>query len=33
MCGGPSLKKVGQGILHLVIENSFGKFDLGDIDL
>ena len=30
MCG-PCLRKVDQGILHLLIENGFGTFDHGDL--
>ena len=30
---GPSLRKVGQGLLQLLIGNSFGIFDNGDLDL
>jgi len=29
---GPSLRRVGQGILELVNRNVFGTFDLGDLD-
>ena len=32
MCG-PSLMKVGQGILELLNVNGFGTFDPGDLDL
>ena len=32
MCG-PILRKVGQGVLELLIGNSFGTFDPGDLDL
>ena len=28
-----SLRKVGQGILELLIGNGFGTFDPGDLDL
>jgi len=30
---GPSLRKVGQGVLKLFIGNSFDTFDPGDLDL
>jgi len=30
---GPSLKKVGQDVLQLLIGNNFGTFDPGDLDL
>jgi len=32
MCG-PSLRKVDQGVLELLIGNSVGTFDPGDLDL
>ena len=32
MCG-PCLRKLGQGVLELLIGNSFGTFDPGDLDL
>ena len=32
MCG-PSLRKVGQGVLELLIQNGFGTFDHSDLDL
>jgi len=32
MCG-PSLRKVDQGVLELLIRNSFDTFDAGDLDL
>jgi len=31
MCG-PSLRKVGQGVIELLIGNGFGTFDPGDFD-
>jgi len=30
---GPSLRKVGQGVLKLLNGNGFGTFDPGDLDL
>jgi len=30
---GPSLMKVGQGVLELLIGNGFDTFDPGDLDL
>jgi len=32
MCG-PSLRKVGQGVLELLIGSGFDTFDFGDLDL
>jgi len=32
MCG-PGLRRVGKGVLELLIGNGFGTFDPGDLDL
>jgi len=31
MCG-PGMRKVGQGVLELLIKNGFGTFDPSDLD-